>query len=377
MFLSDSHLPQVLPSAAYWAGDWFDRERAAVFEPAWHFVGLTGDLPREGSFLTADVCGRPVIVWHTSAGLRAFLNVCPHRASMLTREPTGCVERLTCGYHGWEFDESGDTRRIPDARSFRPMKKGQLGLTPLRVDTAGQAIFLNLHDAGPPLAESLGPGAELIADFTGGRFRHVGTFDRTEDFNWKLIVENAIESYHVEFVHTKTFAKSPKAELCEHTVGDWGSNFSTVEEGAVAKWRGVAEHWIHRWFGHDYLELYEHHLFYPNVMAARSKFYRFLFVVDPVGPTRARVRFLSFGDPGPTRNPLAAALFGHLSRSVVKYSALVLEEDFGVLPNLQKGLESPDRPTPGYISVREERVHHFQRYIDDAMHPGAVRRAVA
>src|ERR1700722_11125229 len=123
MFLADSHLPQILPREAYFSRQWLDREIESVFLPAWHLVGLTSELKREGDYFTCSLFGRPLIVCLLDGEFRAFLNVCAHRFALLTSKPCGNNPTLRCQYHGWEYDSQGRTRKIPDAPNFRPLER--------------------------------------------------------------------------------------------------------------------------------------------------------------------------------------------------------------------------------------------------------------
>ncbi len=147
MFLSDTHLPQALRPEDYTSAEQFDREIETLFLPGWHFIATAADLPKDGDFRTFELLGYPLIVWRTGGEYHTFLNVCPHRFSRISKESCGHAdETLQCQYHGWEFDSSGNTRKIPDAVSFKPLTKGSLSLTKIRTETCGQLIFVNLTD---------------------------------------------------------------------------------------------------------------------------------------------------------------------------------------------------------------------------------------
>ena len=89
MFLSDTHLPQLLPPSAYTDLTWYITEREHVLTPAWHVVATTSQFPRDGSFITFDFFGCPIILRRHCGVIRGFLNVCAHRLAKLTSQPTG------------------------------------------------------------------------------------------------------------------------------------------------------------------------------------------------------------------------------------------------------------------------------------------------
>ena len=75
-----------------------------------------------------------------------------------------------------------------------------------------------------------------------------------------------------------------------------------------------------------------------------------------------------YGDPGTRRRPGAKIAYWIASRFALKEVTKVIREDLAVLPSIQKGLQSPDLPNGGLISVREERIHHFQKAIQSTMY---------
>src|SRR5262245_9237414 len=107
MFVSDTHLPQVLPPDAYLSNEFLQLEMERLFLPGWHFLGLTSEIPKDGDYFTRELLGRPIIVWRSSGEVHAFLNVCAHRMALLTHKPCGHAEKLKCQYHGWEYGEDG------------------------------------------------------------------------------------------------------------------------------------------------------------------------------------------------------------------------------------------------------------------------------
>src|SRR5690349_6132738 len=106
MFISKEHHPQLLDPSCYHGRSQFDDEIAQLFLPAWHCVGLTDELPNDGSYRTFELLGNPVVLWRKGGQIRAYLNVCSHRQCIVAAAACGSSDRLKCGYHGWEYDES-------------------------------------------------------------------------------------------------------------------------------------------------------------------------------------------------------------------------------------------------------------------------------
>ncbi|MEO8495685.1 MAG: aromatic ring-hydroxylating dioxygenase subunit alpha, partial [Planctomycetota bacterium] len=323
MFVHDSQLPQVLDAESYYTDRQHECERNRLFLPGWHFVASLADLRRDGDYLTIDLLGQPLLVWRSCGEIHVFLNVCAHRSSLLTNRPCGRMERLKCQYHGWEYDERGRTRRIPEAHNFRPLEQGELGLTKLRSETRGQLVFVTLDEQASDLASYLGPAYDLCGQLFSGERRRILKIDFEVAANWKLRVENALESYHIESVHPKSFGRLPSPESCTHQLEEWGSVFTT-NEPAGGRMRRLFDELMARSLGLEADYKYEHFIFYPNVMFAAGGVFSVVEVAVPVTPTRSRVILEMFCHPGHRSNPLSALVFRALCWGGRRFAKQVL-----------------------------------------------------
>src|SRR5262249_44105838 len=106
---------ETIPASWYFDAELADCERRVVFGDSWQAVGRAEQVADAGSFLTAEVAGEPILVVRDSDGvLRAFFNVCRHRAAPLLTEPCGRTTKLRCRYHGWTYDLTGRLRGTPE-----------------------------------------------------------------------------------------------------------------------------------------------------------------------------------------------------------------------------------------------------------------------
>jgi choline monooxygenase len=365
MFLHDSHLPQLLPPDEYCSAEQHNREMERLFLPGWHCIGSLSDLPREGSFRTMELFEHPLLLWRKDGAVHTYLNVCSHRFCQLTHAPCGRQSELTCQYHGWQYDVGGDTRRIPDAKSFRPLEKGTLGLTKFRTECIGQLIFVTLSDDAPPLADYLGPGYALCQELFSPRAQLVLAAIRPNRSNWKVSLENSLESYHLSTVHKSTFGTWPEEREMHHELWERWS--------AVRVTRETQQYYLHRLgelamrlAGIDCdLNYYQFHC-YPNLVVARFGMFSWMESVIPTSPSDSYDiwRFYS--------NVAVSGSFR--SRWIAPYLWLwgrwwfhkVIREDERLFPAVQRGLAAPRHPSGGLVSTREERIFHFQQYVKDA-----------
>lgn len=368
MFVNQTHQPQVLDAEYYHSEEQFAKEKARLFLPKWHCVASRGELPRDGDYLTTSLLGYPLLLWNREGELHTFLNVCAHRSSLLTSQPCGSAERLKCQYHGWEYVTDGSTCRIPDARSFRPLAKDIASLRKFRTEVCGQLVFVTLDDSASDLPEALGPAYERVRDWFSDDWRLLLSTEQDLDVNWKLLLENVVENYHLTEVHRKSFQAMPPEEVCDHELGDDWSLFVERPDSSHSPLKPLGD-FVCRVMNVESNSAIEHFHFYPHLVFARMNLFSWVQVAHPVGPVRARNWWRFFHHVGSPPSLTTRIVGRLLSLWGARFFRRVLEEDRAVLSNVQLGLQSPLQPTGGLLSTREERIVHFQEYIKRATGP--------
>ena len=197
-----------MPARAYTSPAFYEAELEHVFPGAWMFVGHEQWAAAPGDYVAETVGSEPVIVVRDLDGeLRAYSNVCPHRASLLAEGRGNCGRRLVCPYHGWTFELDGRLTGVPRRQLFDPpIDPARLGLRPLRLDVWEGLVFVNVSGDAPPLGDYLEDvprllGAHRIADMGLGAY-----LDDHIAANWKLVMDNAICDYHLSMVHGSSIA---------------------------------------------------------------------------------------------------------------------------------------------------------------------------
>src|SRR5690606_7170477 len=110
---------------------------------------------------------------------------------------------------------------------------------------------------------------------------------------------------------------------------------------------------------------YEHVLHYPHLMFSRLSLFRWFECIVPLSPTQSQSIVRVVCDVG-RRRGLRRWNWFWLRRWANSFLMQVGAEDARVMPSVQRGLEARDQPLGGLISTREERVFHFQRYVQAA-----------
>jgi phenylpropionate dioxygenase-like ring-hydroxylating dioxygenase large terminal subunit len=372
MFINTEHLPQILQASDYTSHGQFEREVTHLFEPAWHFVATTTDLPNHGDYITRELLGRPIILWNHHGTVHGFLNVCPHRFSRISGKAHGCApDRLKCQYHGWEFDETGGTRKIPDAPSFKPMVQGELGLKKYRTETCGQLVFVNLSDEGPSLTEYLGELAPFVEEYCSENKNPAASFVFEYDVNWKIKIENSLESYHLDEVHQRSFGRTPPAAVCSHELKPGWSCFRT-SQGPATKMQQWLDRFALRKARLEDAPAFEHYILHPHFIFGRARLMSFAETVYPVSPTRTVNLMKLFSHKSRSGKLTSRALCRFLAAFGKRYFYKVALEDIPIIHEVQRGLESSSRPSRGLISTREERCFHFQEWVKQRTEPEPV-----
>ena len=178
----------------------YESERKAVFGRSWLFMGHVSELAREGDVVAATIAGYPLLVVRAKDGLKAFHNVCRHRAGPLFDAERGnCGAALTCKYHGWVYTLDGRLRNARDFGAAAGFDPRDYGLFELKVEIWRGFVFVNADVNAP--APALKP---LEAKLGARSFEHLVHAERqTHDIacNWKIYVENYLEGYHIPLVH--------------------------------------------------------------------------------------------------------------------------------------------------------------------------------
>jgi phenylpropionate dioxygenase-like ring-hydroxylating dioxygenase large terminal subunit len=195
--------PQTLPWSWYADPDVLRLEQERVFRRCWQYAARAEQVAEPGQFVATRAADIPVVVVRGKDGeLRAFLNVCRHRGSLVC-EGEGRRETLQCPYHAWTYELDGSLRAAPRSDAEPGFVLDGIALLPLAVGTWGPFVFVNPDADAPPLEEALGDLPDLLAgadlDVGALRFHHRSEGDYAA--NWKICAENFLECYHCQVAH--------------------------------------------------------------------------------------------------------------------------------------------------------------------------------
>ena len=228
-FESPGPVARGLPATAYTSEAFFALENERIFSASWVFAGFAHEMARAGDVMPVTVAGRPVLlVRDAEHRIRAFHNVCRHRCLKLVDAPGNAGRAIRCPYHSWTYGLDGALRVAPYFGGREPraapagFDRGKHGLIPVRSATWHDWIFVDLSGGAPAFEDFVAPIRRRLDGLDLGRLHHLVTIDFGEvTANWKLLVENFIEPYHVQFVHATT-TEQPLAD--HYTIIEPGTN---------------------------------------------------------------------------------------------------------------------------------------------------------
>jgi|GEM_PF-872225 len=230
-----------LPATAYYDQAFFDQEIEQLFGKAWLLVAVTMEIPNSGDYVAKDILGVPIIIWNVDGKYHAYINVCPHRHSLLVNPNTsGSNEILRCPYHGWEFNGHGNVCKIPEAQCFKGLKKeGSLALKPVQIEQLENLLFIRLKTDETETLENF-MGSDVYSNLQKISRRASGLIAlHNVDLpcNWKLMFENGIEDYHTPLIHKTTIGQGLDLKNSHYFYGptqnENGCLMSTPREGSA------------------------------------------------------------------------------------------------------------------------------------------------
>ena len=227
-FSSTNPVASGLPAYAYTSQDYWQQEQQTLFANSWVFVGFGHELKNKGDVMPLEVAGRPIFLIRSANGeIKAFHNVCRHRCLKLIDEACNVGPRIRCPYHSWVYGLNGELKSTPffagtehTPEGFDPNKHA---LVEVLCGVWLDWIFVNLSDTSTPFEDHIGPLKKRLADVDFDQVKPIATVELGEvKCNWKLLLENFIEPYHVQFVHASTTDQPLKDHytvIDEHCLG--------------------------------------------------------------------------------------------------------------------------------------------------------------
>jgi phenylpropionate dioxygenase-like ring-hydroxylating dioxygenase large terminal subunit len=333
---------ETLPWSWYTDPEILRREQETIFRRAWQYAGPAEHVAEPQTFFTCRVGDIPIVVVRDGDGeLRAFVNVCRHRGSIVA-EGRGRRATLQCGYHAWTYALDGTLRSAPRAEREQGFEGSDLTLVPAAVESWGPFVFVNPDADAPPLADVLGRLPDVIPDVESLRFHHRSEYELAA--NWKIACENYLECYHCPVAHpafSNVVDVHPDAYVLEASETYW-SQFARLRDDAAAP--GGQFHLI---FPNVKLNIYPG----PSNLAIGP--------VLPLGPEQTE-GYLDYYFP-PDRDEASIS-------DLIAFDDQVGREDARLVESVQRGVRSGVIAHGRLLPESEQLVAAFQQRVAEALH---------
>ena len=178
-------------------------EHERILRPSWQIVCHVNSIPKAGDFVTLEMGPDSVVVIRDKDGsIQAFHNVCRHRGARMLDGAGKCQGTITCPYHGWSYRYDGGLIGVPSKETFANLDRSAYGLIPVRLETFLGFVFVCLAGNPPSPREVFGPLAEEMAPYRLEECLPLSPITQEVwDVDWKLAMDNYLESYHVPIGH--------------------------------------------------------------------------------------------------------------------------------------------------------------------------------
>ena len=350
-----------LPGWIYHDREFFDLEMERVLRPSWQIVCHVSEVAGPGDYRTIDYLGESIIVIRGDDGqIRAFTNVCRHRAMRLVEGPSGCARKLVCPYHAWTFESDGRLSGVPMKSEYPALKLEENGLVPVALEVWHGFVFVRLVDAGfPSVSAMMAPFEDEVAQYRFEDMRPMGDVrHRPRDVNWKNVGDNYSDNLHIPVAHdglTRLVGKTYRIEAHGWADRLYGDVVKNEKQNFWEKFYGahmprvdhLPEEAHGRWL---YYKLWPNMAF--DIYADQIDFMQWL----PISPTTCLLREVAYCLPDDRR-----------AMKLVRYAnwrinRVVNAEDTWLISRVQQGMQSRTYGT-GPIGKSEVCLRSFARKI--------------
>ncbi|MGI9622039.1 MAG: aromatic ring-hydroxylating oxygenase subunit alpha [Acidimicrobiales bacterium] len=348
---------RAVPAVAYRSDAIFQTEQRRVWQGGWVFVGTIDQVASPGDYFTTFLGGQPIIVLCNQAGsLAALSNLCAHRGTLLVDEP-GNTKRFQCPYHAWTYRDDGGLMSVPHAGRDEVDKDAHC-LPSYRCEEWHGLVFVSMNPDVPSLTERFAHLDAIAVEHRLGELHHWTSLREAEEWNanWKLVISNAMESYHLFKVHPETLEPYTPTAAAYYIVG-----------GADGTATGGTQN------GEDDYVLFSLPPNFVGVISGKTLLYQY---VEPLAVDRTRtIAAGAFEQEDPERSSKISGLLKKATQRVSE--SLIpdfLPEDKWICERGQ--IAASGDFEPGSIVAMEHVITDFHHYLNRQMH-GAVTPPVA
>ena len=299
---------QLLPRSTYLDEAWFERERRELFDQSWTFACTESAIPQAGDYHTLRFMDHSLVVVRGEGGeIRGFHNICRHRGCEVLEASGNTGRAIVCPYHRWAYGLDGSLRAVTnESECFGEVAKEGLALHPASVGCYAGMVFVN------PSMTPRDSFQDWIANLDDFAWPHrfdddslvyAGELSYEMHCNWKVFYENAVDGYHLGYLHDKTLGPLFPSRNVWKPAGRNVVWYSTEREGDPQAAPVLSAEYADgagtpRLPGHE-------NAFYPGVVMlfpltilGPSPWGFYISLLEPVSPELTMMRVLSWAPAG-------------------------------------------------------------------------------
>ncbi|MCL4871626.1 MAG: Rieske 2Fe-2S domain-containing protein [Anaerolineae bacterium] len=358
----DLALAESLPSRWYIDPEFFQAEKEGLFWRTWQPVGRMEMVARSGDFFTCDLLTEPLVVTRgKDEQLRAFFNVCQHRAGPVAKG-RGNRKSLQCAYHGWTYGLDGRLLNAPEFEGVRGWQKEDVCLVPAAATAWGPFVFVNLDAAALPFDHYYGPIKQEVAQ-AGFHIDNMTLVERRDylvNCNWKVYIDNYLEGYHIPIAHPGLFRE---LDYDQYRVDTY--RYHSFQHAPFRPASQNPAHDVDRRYVRSEAEAQAlYYWVFPNVMLNFYPDNLQINIIIPLDHERTLTVFeWYFEQPG------TGPGWESMQQSIA-FSDQVQKEDIEICETVQKGLHSRAYDKGRFSVKRENGVHHFHLLLAEFLRMG-------
>jgi len=336
-----------------------DFERREIFDRAWLFAGHASEVTAPGSWTVAPLSPAGVVlVRGADLELRAFFNVCRHRAAPVVSGTCGRDRELVCRYHGWRYRLDGVLADARGGGELTGFDRDAHGLVPLRVAEHRGLVFVSSDANAPALDQYLAEVPEHLAGIHLHTLRLGRRVEHRAAANWKLLVENFQESHHFPGVHPALERLTPATRSSSFvTDGPWLGGTMELRDGAETVSLDGERHGRPLLGGTreaDRRRIRDYFL-WPNLLLSVQPDYLLTYRILPLSTDESRITADIYFHTAAFSDDFAP-------RDVYEFWDKTNAEDRDICEKQQLGIASPAFERARYVKS-EDGVHAFDRLL--------------
>ena len=340
----------------------FQLDMKGLFQHGWMCVGTRDDAGDPGSLYPVRIADQDIILVRDKAGvLRAFFNHCSHRGAVLAGAPRRNCATIVCPYHAWTYTLNGDLLRTPhvggvDTHEADGIDQASLGLREIAIREWAGLVFANLSGRAEDFDRFIAPLVERLEGYDWSQLHAAEEAAASVNANWKVVVENFVESYHLPWVHRDMNRYNPMEDHYQILGGSTylgqgllGLKFEDDGGNSLPNFANLTP---------DKMTTGESHFLFPNLFFGVLLNFVYAIILFPVAPglTRERAIVLVNGKEAAT-DPAFAGVREVLMDRIVS----VNNEDMAITESVQRGRSSLAFSGGRFSPVHERTSQQFQQ----------------